>query len=724
MFGSIFSWQPLWFFFIVVVLTQLLKRFSPSACYVLWICVLVKLIFPIGFIDLSIPMEYVLSATDTFTPLSFDGLEQSPIPEKVGSAYLEKQAAVVSPTPDRANDPTTHRNAEPFFHPATNSTVSLTFSDIFLIGWFVISVGVFIHLICAHISLHFQKKKWLPIKNNNSIHQMLVECCSLFKLKSIPTLRVAGEGSYSPFTTGYTQKRACIVLPHYYDSFNSHTIRMVLAHEISHIKKRDNIVNLFRNCCKVLFHYHPLRCFADKALDETRELCRDLEVVKKLKINQLTYARALSEIYLYTDERLKRQNLLASLFFGDTICMRRVAFLRDYKDTILAKPSGFMSLFFVVLGFVFNLSLFGITQLDSVLEIPLDSTRYQIPEPHAVHSPLDHSGEVSPRFYNDRLWVTVPLEGVYVYRLDDTNKPILEGHYQLSDNQTSNNMRINDFVIYGHYGYAAIGHVDYVFTDYNRVDIYDLSDPASITKVGEIDQNYPKNLMVVHDTLWIGGFGEFQLQGSIEIYDLKAQPEAPNLLDYDYYDFYPTNIIYENPMPFVFVFLNEQVLIFNPENLLYPIQAVYLSVTPNYAIIQNENTVILAAMSLNGNVGFGGSATNFLISLIRDTEDKFHIRHVARFQHEDHSKSFFMYDLLQFNDIFWIPIGNMGVAGIQWDLNGFHLSHIIPRKMRYGFVTQETLQFLTPEISIFTKESLNTNPNNYVTTWLDHESSL
>lgn len=724
MYVSIFSWQPLWFFLIVVVLTQLLKRFSPFACYILWTCVLLKLIFPIGFIDLSIPMEYVLSAAGTYTPLSFDGLEQSPIPEKVGSAFSEKQAAMASPALDRANDPTTHRNSELFLDPAANPADTITLSDIFLFGWFLISIAVFFHLIYAHISLYFQKKKWLPIKNSKSIHQMLIECCSLFKLKSIPSLHIAGEGSFSPFTTGYTQKGACIVLPHYYDTFNSNTLRMVIAHEISHIKKRDNLFNLFRNCCKVLFHFHPLRYFADKALDETRELCRDLEVVKKLKINQLTYARALSEIYLYTDERLKKQNLLVSSFFGDTICMRRVVFLRDYKDTILAKPSGFMSFFFVFLGFIFNLSLFGITQVDSVLEIPLDSSTYQIPEPQAVHSPLNHSGELIPRFYNDRLWVSEPFEGLYAYRLDDTNKPILVGHYPLPDNQTSSNMRINDFVVYGHYGYAAIGHVDTIFTDTNRVDIYDLSDTSSITKIGRIDQNYPQNLMIVNDTLWIGGMGAYLFQGSVEIYDLKTTPQNPMLLDYDYYEFLPTNIVYNQSMPFVFVFLNDQVLIFDQENLLYPIQTVRLSVTPTYAAIQSENAVILTAMSLDGNAGIGSSSSNYLISLIRDKEDKFHIKHVARFQHEDHSKSFFMYELLPFSDIYWIPLGHVGVAGIQWDLDGFHLSHLIPTKMRKGFVTDETLQFLTPEISIFTKESLNTNPNNYITTWLDHESSL
>lgn len=87
-----------------------------------------------------------------------------------------------------------------------------------------------------------------------------------------------------------------IILPEeMYNSGNSDNIRMVLAHELAHIKRRDCWTNFFQRITESIYFFHPLVWLASKQLTQQREDICDNHVLAK-GISADDYTALLSHI--------------------------------------------------------------------------------------------------------------------------------------------------------------------------------------------------------------------------------------------------------------------------------------------------------------------------------------------------------------------------------------------------------------------------------------------
>ena len=75
--------------------------------------------------------------------------------------------------------------------------------------------------------------------------------------------------------------------------FSEEQLRVVIAHELAHIRRLDSFVNLFQILVETLLFYHPAIWWLNKRIRTERELCCD-EIAVSLCGNRVAYARALA----------------------------------------------------------------------------------------------------------------------------------------------------------------------------------------------------------------------------------------------------------------------------------------------------------------------------------------------------------------------------------------------------------------------------------------------
>lgn len=95
----------------------------------------------------------------------------------------------------------------------------------------------------------------------------------------------------TPMTTGWL--RPVILLPAaLLTSMQMDQLRLLLAHELAHIRRHDYLVNMVQNIVRILLFYHPLVHWVCSILDEERELCCD-HIAMACAGDRLQYAKAL-----------------------------------------------------------------------------------------------------------------------------------------------------------------------------------------------------------------------------------------------------------------------------------------------------------------------------------------------------------------------------------------------------------------------------------------------
>lgn len=109
---------------------------------------------------------------------------------------------------------------------------------------------------------------------------------------------VSSDEYPAPFTIGFW--RPVIFLPQtMLDQLDRATLTVVLAHELAHIKRRDDLYILLQHIFGALFFFNPLIRYADRQLSESREMCCDHMAVNRCQIPPRDYGHALLRVVEY-----------------------------------------------------------------------------------------------------------------------------------------------------------------------------------------------------------------------------------------------------------------------------------------------------------------------------------------------------------------------------------------------------------------------------------------
>jgi len=154
--------------------------------------------------------------------------------------------------------------------------------------WLLGAVAGLSRLIRAHLRVRGLVRASVPLRNRG-LNCLADRLRQEVNLRS-PISLLCAAGIETPLTAGLLRHR--IILPANAEHWSSETAEAVLRHEIAHIARADNAVNLLASIVLVLHWFDPLAWFAQHRLRREAEFACD-DAVLNGGVRPSTYARIL-----------------------------------------------------------------------------------------------------------------------------------------------------------------------------------------------------------------------------------------------------------------------------------------------------------------------------------------------------------------------------------------------------------------------------------------------
>lgn len=267
---------------ILIVKGLLRKNLLPKWTCILWLLLVIKLIIPFG-------PESEISIFNKFN-------NANPYKEDI---FSSKADSITITDLDLSSKDIYSYNDIPSF----NNTISDTNHNSFDIKiylptlWLIIAVSVFICMTTSYMLFSIKLRNYTNI-NNINLQQILQYSKSKFNIDNNIDLIVT-EYISTPSLIGIF--KPIILLPVNMVDLNAKQIEYIFLHELSHYKRKDNLLNLILILIQSLHWFNPFIWYLFKRLREDIELATDEKVLNILNCNEfddygLTLISVLSRI--------------------------------------------------------------------------------------------------------------------------------------------------------------------------------------------------------------------------------------------------------------------------------------------------------------------------------------------------------------------------------------------------------------------------------------------
>ena len=193
---------------------------------------------------------------------------------------------------------------------------------VLLVLWFSISIIIYSRLLLGLLSIWWMSKSAKSVDDKNW-NLMVIELGNHLKLKRLVKILISPKAS-TPMTWGIFQP--FVLLPDDAINWSEDRLKMVLTHELAHVKRKDFVTHLVTQLVSAMLWFNPLIWFVSKQLISDREhACDDYVLLDGVKGSE--YASHLLDIARSLKEN--RQLTLAS------ICMAKKSQLEGRLLSIL-----------------------------------------------------------------------------------------------------------------------------------------------------------------------------------------------------------------------------------------------------------------------------------------------------------------------------------------------------------------------------------------------------
>jgi murein DD-endopeptidase MepM/ murein hydrolase activator NlpD/beta-lactamase regulating signal transducer with metallopeptidase domain len=268
-------------FFIVWILIFLLKKKSPHWHYALWFLVLLRLILPpdLSFslsgrnlIFQSLVYEKIINIFDYFT--HYPSLNVIELDTEFVSFGYEDQSALQTKTKLEA----------------MKKPIADYFYLILFVSW-VTGVMIFLPLYIKKLHRFHSIIKWAIVIDNTIINRICEDWRSFFRIKR-PVSLVYSDEYLSPFTIGIL--KPIIYIPKkILELKNKNCLETIIGHEMSHIKRYDNLWMKFQSLLQIIYFFNPIVWHVNSKINLSRECICDQMVLSKKNISAVTYGNGI-----------------------------------------------------------------------------------------------------------------------------------------------------------------------------------------------------------------------------------------------------------------------------------------------------------------------------------------------------------------------------------------------------------------------------------------------
>jgi beta-lactamase regulating signal transducer with metallopeptidase domain len=252
---------------------------TPWLAHLLWMLVLVKLVTPpLVTAPLFTFASDVTASNGSGTPTAL--FDDASIARRTG-ADLAALPALGEGAPLAAADPT----------PASGPGLSAVATSLALWIWALGSCAVLV-LSLARITRFARRLRVSTRPADDRLVRMATHLAQRLGLRRTPRLVVV-DADLAPLVW-WLGGRSEVVLPRaIVDGLDPRSLRLVVAHELAHLRRRDHLVRWVEWAATVLFWWNPVLWLARRGLRENEELCCDALVLSALDTDPNTYANSL-----------------------------------------------------------------------------------------------------------------------------------------------------------------------------------------------------------------------------------------------------------------------------------------------------------------------------------------------------------------------------------------------------------------------------------------------
>jgi len=279
---------------LIFLLADLLLRKKVRAVfrYWMWMLVLVKLVLPTS---LSLPMSFGYWFGDKLGFIQRDHLDsRSSIPDS-GFPFEHRlvgteRALSTEPAPVPGPEPAIG-GAEPV-NPPTVSMTPLSWQGALFLVW--VAVVIMMSLLLLQRAIFVRGLIAQAEESPGSLKDTLQYCCEQMAVKRKVGLKISPSAS-SPAVCGLF--RPVILMPQKLaSSLGSDRLRVVLMHELAHIKRADLWVSLAQTFLQIIYFYNPLLWLANAIIRRVREQAVDEMVLVAMGDAAQQYPQTLLDV--------------------------------------------------------------------------------------------------------------------------------------------------------------------------------------------------------------------------------------------------------------------------------------------------------------------------------------------------------------------------------------------------------------------------------------------
>lgn len=241
-----------------------------------------------------------------------------------------------------------------------NSVPKLDLARYLFILWALGAAVVIIGMLIGIIGSVLMVKKFDKIEQFKSL-EVLEELKARLNIKKSIHLRVA-KRIYSPITVGYY--KPTIILPEEALNWSQERLVLVFTHELSHIKRKDNLIQVILKMICAIYWFNPLIWVIYRKIHIQRELCCDNRVLN-IGIKPYIYADNLVEMARGFKKRPAFASAVSS-FGGASAIEARVMNILDNKTRKRKNKLGVtIGTIMILCSAIMPLSILNITLKDN-----------------------------------------------------------------------------------------------------------------------------------------------------------------------------------------------------------------------------------------------------------------------------------------------------------------------------------------------------------------------
>jgi beta-lactamase regulating signal transducer with metallopeptidase domain len=318
-------WQIAFAAFLLSALLRVCRNYSANARYLLAVAALaLTFVLPLAtfvwFTNVSSVEAFSNAIQIAGSEESFDNNYR--LPEE-SSPFVKAETQKVNPQ----NGTAFLLNIQETFRANSDNILA------FLVGFWFLGVMIFsFRLIGGICQIHRFKTREIAAPNVVWQEKFVALCQKLKITQSVQF--VQSNLVETPVAVGWL-KPLIIVPASLFLQINPRELETILAHELVHIRRYDNFVNLAQSTIEVLFFYHPGAWWISSQIKLEREFAADAAVTEIFNESRIVYASALAN--LETIRHNKQALPLATAADGGNLMQRIQKILQ--KNTEIKRGS-------------------------------------------------------------------------------------------------------------------------------------------------------------------------------------------------------------------------------------------------------------------------------------------------------------------------------------------------------------------------------------------------